>query len=237
MQAIVVADHLEDRELLAYVLRHNGLAVASTTALGPVTATLDERPVDLVLIAPADGAALVPEVAQLRLVTAVPVIALLEDLHESLHCDLLDAGVDLALPRPISTRLLARYVRMLLRRAGAQPSAAVPRLTVAGIVLDPETHSVTMSGHPPQHLTQLEFRLFYLLLTNEGQVLPADVIVERVWGYSGQGNRDLVRGLIRRLRRKLELTAGKPHLIENIPGVGYRFAAELTDAPTHGPER
>lgn len=224
MQAIVVASQDEDRELLAYVLRHIGLAVASTTALGPVTATLAERPVDLILMAPEELGTLVEEITQLRAVTQVPVIALIEGLREAVHCELLDAGVDLVLARPFSSRLLARYARMVLRRSGAVPASVLPTLTVEGIVLDPGTRMVTISGQAPQHLTQLEFRLCYLLMTNEGQVLPGDVIVERVWGYSGGGNRELVRGLIRRLRRKLEAPGRAAPLIENIPGVGYRLA-------------
>jgi DNA-binding response OmpR family regulator len=234
MQAIVVATQDEDRELLAYVLRHIGLAVASTAALSPVTATLVERPVDLIVMALDDVSLLVEDVGRLRAVTQVPAIALVEGLPESLHCELLDAGVDLVLARPFSSRLLSRYARMLLRRSGAVPVAVLPSITAEGIVLDPGTRRITISGHAPQHLTQLEFRLCYLLMTNEGQVLPADVIVERVWGYSGGGNRELVRGLIRRLRRKLETPEQRLPLIENIPGVGYRFAPGGSDEADRG---
>jgi DNA-binding response OmpR family regulator len=55
-------------------------------------------------------------------------------------------------------------------------------------------------------------------------VAPLDVIVERVWGYTGQGNRELVRGLVSRLRRKVEPDPGAPRFIQNVPGVGYRFS-------------
>jgi DNA-binding response OmpR family regulator len=60
-------------------------------------------------------------------------------------------------------------------------------------------------------------------MTNRGQVLPNDTIVERIWGYSGEGDRDLVRGLISRLRRKIEVDAEKPRFIQTVPGVGYLF--------------
>ncbi len=35
-------------------------------------------------------------------------------------------------------------------------------------------------------------------MTNRDQVVPTEVIVERVWGYAGEGDRDLVRGLVSR---------------------------------------
>lgn len=53
-----------------------------------------------------------------------------------------------------------------------------------------------------------------------------DVIVERVWGYTGEGNDDLVRGLISRLRRKIEPNGETDQFIETIPGIGYRFTID-----------
>ena len=48
-------------------------------------------------------------------------------------------------------------------------------------------------------------------------------IVERVWGYTGQGDRDLVRGLVSRLRVKVETDPRQPEYIQTIPGIGYMF--------------
>jgi DNA-binding response OmpR family regulator len=50
--------------------------------------------------------------------------------------------------------------------------------------------------------------------------------VERVWGYTGQGDRDLVRGLISRLRNKVETDPHKPEYILTMSGIGYSFRAE-----------
>jgi DNA-binding response OmpR family regulator len=74
-------------------------------------------------------------------------------------------------------------------------------VSASGISLDPETRTVHLPDKASKHLTLLEFRLLYILMTNTNQVLPIDMIVERVWGYEGHGNRELVRGLVRRLRR------------------------------------
>ncbi|MEZ4591543.1 MAG: helix-turn-helix domain-containing protein [Chloroflexota bacterium] len=57
-------------------------------------------------------------------------------------------------------------------------------------------------------------------MTNADQVIPVDVIIERVWGYHGEGNRELVRGLVRRLRRKIEPDPSQTTFIHNHPGVG-----------------
>jgi DNA-binding response OmpR family regulator len=55
------------------------------------------------------------------------------------------------------------------------------------------------------------------------QILSTETIVERVWGYSGRGDKELVRGLVRRLRGKLEQDPRHPQYIITAPGIGYSF--------------
>jgi DNA-binding response OmpR family regulator len=223
MQAIIVAGDPEDRDYLSFLLRHAGLAVARTADAHHLPKVLAEHPVDLILLVFDRQSEAVDVTVETRAVTQAPLLLLGERLSEAEHCALLDAGADLVLERPFSSRLLTRYIRMLLRRAGTIPVSVLPELTGAGLRLDPATRRVSFTDGVTQQLTPLEFRLLYLLMTNQGQVIPADTIVERVWGYSGDGSRDLVRGLVRRLRRKIERDPTKRMCVENIPGVGYRF--------------
>ena len=224
MQAILVTRDPDERELLTFLLRHTGLAVATTSELGRVTAKWLERPADIILVAVEDGADLVGEVVGVRGVTQVPLLIISEGLPEASLCALLAAGADLVLARPVAPRVLAQYTRTLLRRATAVPPFLLSSLDLEAIRLDPATRTVAVSGHEPQRLTQLEFRLLYVLMTNREHVVPAEIIVERVWGYTGDGNRDLVRGLVSRLRRKVEPDPDDPSFIETIPGTGYRFS-------------
>jgi DNA-binding response OmpR family regulator len=147
-------------------------------------------------------------------------------VDERLHFALLETGADLVVARPFSARLLIARVRALLRRAGSVPLFSLPTLNIAGLTLDPATRTVKVDDRPSKRLTHLEFRLLYTLMVHRGQVLPADTIVERVWGYSGRGDRELVRGLISRLRSKVEEDARHPSFILTVPGVGYSFCDE-----------
>lgn len=226
MQAIIVAGEPEDRDYLSFLLRHAGLAVARTAEARHLPSVLAEHPVDLILLVFDRQPEAVDVTVETRAVTQAPLLLLGEKLSEAEHCALLDVGADMVLERPFSSRLLTRYIRMLLRRAGTIPVSVLPELTAGGLRLDPTTRRVSFTDGVTQQLTPLEFRLLYLLMTNRGQVIPADTIVERVWGYSGGGSRDLVRGLVRRLRRKIERDPTKPMCVENIPGVGYRFIAD-----------
>jgi DNA-binding response OmpR family regulator len=138
-------------------------------------------------------------------------------------CVLLENGADLVVVRPFSARLLIAQIRALLRRIGGVPVFSLPTLSLSGLTLDPATRTVQVEGQSPRRLTHLEFRLLYTLMIHCGQVLPTDTIVERVWGYSGEGDRDLVRGLISRLRAKVEVDPHNPHYILTVPGIGYSF--------------
>jgi DNA-binding response OmpR family regulator len=106
------------------------------------------------------------------------------------------------------------------------PAFVLTSFELDEITLDPTTRTVTVAGQEPRRLTHLEFRLLYVLMTNRDQVVPTEVIVERVWGYDGSGDRELVRGLISRLRRKIEPDPEQPRFVQNITGVGYLFTLE-----------
>jgi DNA-binding response OmpR family regulator len=236
MQAIVVAKDPDEREILTFVLRHAGLAVASSGDLQRVLANWLEHPADVILISLDSQARLVEDVTGVRDVTGVPLLVIVDAPPEDALCAALQAGADLILSRPVAGRVLAAYMQALVRRSGGVPSFILPRLDLQDVTLDPATRTIEVAGQEPHRLTQLEFRLLFVLMTNRGQVIPTDVIVERVWGYAGQGERDLVRGLVSRLRRKMEPNPDQPRYIETVQGVGYRFIADepLPEPPTSG---
>jgi DNA-binding response OmpR family regulator len=180
-----------------------------------------DRPADLILLA-LDGDPLA-QIRRIRTDTEVPVVMIVDRMGEDAHYHLLEAGADLVLPRPLSTRLLIAQVRTLLRRAGNVPLSSLPTLSLAGLTLDPGARTVQLTNQPPRRLTHLEFRLLYTLMIHQGQVLPTEVIVERVWGYSGRGDKELVRGLVSRLRAKIEPEPRSPQYILTHPGLGYSF--------------
>jgi two-component system alkaline phosphatase synthesis response regulator PhoP len=149
-------------------------------------------------------------------------------VDEDMHHALLEAGADLVICRPFSARLLIAQVQALMRRAGTVPLFSLPTLSQAGLTLDAANRTVEVAGWRSRRLTHLEFRLIYTLMTHRGQVLPPEVIVERVWGYSGRGDKELVRGLVSRLRAKVEPEPKRPRFIHTVPGVGYAFDPDET---------
>ncbi len=207
-------------------LQRAGLAVNMANELERAMKTWLDRPADLILLALDDD---LPEcINRIRAETEVPVIVIADQIKEDLHCRLLEFGADLVIVRPFSTRLLIAQVRTLMRRAGNVPLSSLPTLSLAGLTLDPAARTVQVAGRPPRRLTHLEFRLLYTLMIHRGQILPTEVIVERVWGYSGRGDKELVRGLVSRLRAKVEFEPRNPQYILTLPGVGYSFDPQET---------
>jgi DNA-binding response OmpR family regulator len=53
----------------------------------------------------------------------------------------------------------------------------------------------------------------------------AERIVHHVWGGRTQGDRQLLKQLVHRLRRKIEDDPARPRVLLTEPGIGYRVAA------------
>jgi len=223
MYALLLARNVDEKALLSVVLQRVGLAVTSAGDPERAMQSWPERPADLVVLAH-QGTDPLAGIRRVRSETTVPTIVIVNQVEEDVHCQLLDYGADLVIQRPFSSRLLIAQVRALLRRAGSVPLFSLPTLSIAGLTLDPATRITQVAGQSPRRLTHLEFRLLYTLMMHSSQVLSTETIVEQVWGYDDQGDKELVRGLVRRLRTKIEPEPHQPQYILTIPGVGYCFA-------------
>jgi DNA-binding response OmpR family regulator len=223
METIVISQDAQERDMIAFILRQAGMKVIQKTETNSVIANWTEAPAALLVIVSTNSERTINDLKSFRGLSEVPIIVIAESLSNTRTVDMLKAGADLVLPIPVHPSLLAAYAHALLRRTRAAPLLATPMLDLETIALNPSTRSVRVHGKEAQRLTQLEFQLLYVLMTNRGLAIPTDVLVERVWGYSDKGNRELVRGLVSRLRAKIEHDPSSPEFIHTIPGMGYLF--------------
>ncbi|MBC7744468.1 MAG: response regulator transcription factor [Flavobacterium sp.] len=89
----------------------------------------------------------------------------------------------------------------------------------------PNTHSLIKDGKKTE-LTILENRILLYFLKNENKVINRDELMMVVWGYNSDVNTRTLDMHIVRLRKKIEDNPDRPHYLQTIRGVGYRFAAE-----------
>lgn len=128
----------------------------------------------------------------------------------------LESGADDYLVKPFAFEELLARVHALLRRQ--QPTS--PELVkFSDLVLNTGSRTARRGNREVQ-LSTTEFKLLELFARHPGQVLPRELIMERVWGYDFEGDSNILEVYVRYLRGKLE-AGGEPRLIHTMRGSGY----------------
>ncbi|MEJ2749630.1 MAG: response regulator transcription factor, partial [Anaerolineae bacterium] len=172
----------------------------------------------------------------LRQELSTPVLMLTARAEEVDKIVGLEMGADDYLTKPFSMRELLARVKALLRRveiireelAAEQGETAVPPspqtavLTFGNLVIDGGRREVRLDGQPLR-IKPKEFELLLFLARHRGIALSRDLILERVWGWSYDGNSRTVDVHVRWLREKIEPVPSQARRIVTVRSVGYRF--------------
>jgi len=223
MKVIVFATDMAEGDLLRQAIIYAGVEAEVYVQMKQALADWSENAADLIILTSDAETAPLKQVRDIREITYTPLMVITDPVVEAVHCDILQAGADLVLMRPVGPRVLVAYVQVLLRRVDVVPQSVLNPFQLENFSLDSATRSVSVEGRASQRLTRLEFRLLYVLVSNREQIVPSDTLIERVWGYENQGDSELLRGLISRVRRKVEPDPQNPRYIENVSALGYRF--------------
>jgi DNA-binding response OmpR family regulator len=95
-------------------------------------------------------------------------------------------------------------------------------LLFGNLVIDPKRREVRLDEDAVR-LKPKEFDLLTFLARNHGMALSRDLIQERVWGWSYEGNSRTVDVHVRWLREKIEPDPKNAARIVTVRGIGYRF--------------
>lgn len=149
---------------------------------------------------------------------AVPVLLLTAKNQVEDKVEGLDLGADDYLTKPFETPELLARVRSMLRR----PTAFVgSQLEYGELILD-RNLNVMRSKDKEVVLNNREFQLMELFLMNRNQVLPTEMIMEKLWGLDSDAEINVVWVNISSLRKKLQ-QIGNPIKIIVARGIGYKL--------------
>ncbi|WP_245566280.1 response regulator transcription factor [Stappia stellulata] len=151
----------------------------------------------------------------------VPIIVLTALQGASEKVATLDLGADDYVTKPFNSDELLARIRSCLGRADR--SAGITRqIKVGPIEVDLDAHSVRKSGAEAK-LTPKEFSLLAELAAHPGKVLTHTHLLRELRGHAYTDKVEYLRVTVRSLRKKREDDPSSQSLIQNEPGIGYRF--------------
>lgn len=227
MKALIVDDDRTLADLIAFTLRKAGFDPYLAYDTAGALQVFEQETVDIILLdvnlpgkpGLRDGFDVCQKIRQ---ISDVPIILLTVRDEEEDILRGLTWGADDYVLKPFSPRQLVARIHSLLRRAAIGKKRGDAPYTIGDIEFTPGLRAFSRKAQEPVILTKLEARLLEYLMLNEGQVLLSENIIDHVWGPSG-GSTEMLRQLVRRLRKKIERDPSEPQLIQNLPGVGYGF--------------
>ena len=160
---------------------------------------------------------------RIRTGSSVPVIFVTVRGDEADRVAGLDLGADDYITKPFSPRELSSRIRALFRRIEAADPPRLQKVVVDDWLTIDFDQSLVRAGGEEMRLRPTEYRLLYQLVSNPGQLLTHDTLLERVWGPEYKGEHQYVRTYVTYLRQKLELDPRNPRYILSERGLGYRF--------------
>ena len=199
----IVEDDRNIQEIELFALKNSGYAAEGFETARAFWQALDARTPELILLdimlEDEDGLEILKKLRTRADTRKTPVILVTAKSSEIDRVKGLDAGADDYICKPFGVMEMIARVKALLRRSGREQE----NLLVCGdVTLDREKRTVTAHGETVE-MTYKEFELLALLLRNRGIVVSREVIMERVWESSFEGESRTIDVHVRSLRAKL----------------------------------
>lgn len=217
---LIVDDEKMITQLLASHLSNEGYIVYTSNSAYGAMEKLNIQP-DLILLdinmPDMDGLDLCRNI---REHVSCPILFLTARVTEEDKVNGLMSGGDDYITKPFGLNELSARIKAHLRRESRSKNNA--RLAVSGkLIVNLDERGVSYEDNNIT-LSKREFDILELLITHPGQVFDRERIYESIWGLEADGENQVIKEHIRKIRLKLFEATGKEY-IETVWGVGYRW--------------
>ena len=214
----IVEDDENIREIESLAMSSCGYEVRSFADAAALYQGLEEKNPDLllldVMLPDEDGNEIVQRLRRRKATRELPVIMVTAKTNEYDMIRGLEDGADDYIKKPFSIAELVTRVRVLLRRT---TPAADDLLCLEEIRMDLDRHVVTVNDEKLE-LTFKEYELLKLFLEKQGSTLSRELIMQKVWDTSFEGESRTLDMHIKTLRQKLGESGRRIRTVRN---VGY----------------
>ncbi|MEY4482882.1 MAG: hypothetical protein RL693_334 [Verrucomicrobiota bacterium] len=136
----------------------------------------------------------------------------------------LELGADDFIRKPFTRGEVMARIRAALRRHRSG-SPANQSFRLSDLVVWPEELRAERAGRTLE-LTPREVSMLTLLRDHANKPVTRDLFLDRCWGQDYFPDSRTLDQHIATLRKKIEIDAANPQIIETVRGVGYRFRGE-----------
>lgn len=217
----LLEDDANIRSFVLYALTNSGLDAKGFERPSEFWKAIKTEQPDLLLLdimlPEEDGLSILAKIRKTPELSSMPVIMLTAKGSEYDKVIGLDSGADDYIAKPFGTMEMISRIKALLRRTASDTKA---EYTAGDLYVNLSKHIVTVKREKIQ-LTLKEFELLCFLLENTGMVLTRERILEKIWGYTFDGESRTVDVHVRTLRAKL---GDCGNMIETVRGVGYKMS-------------
>ncbi|HDR7587715.1 DNA-binding response regulator [Bacillus mycoides] len=227
---LIVDDEKEIRKLIAIYLKNEGYEVLQAVDGEEGLEIVKKRDVHLIVLdimmPKIDGIHMCMKVREIAEMPIIMLSAKTQDMDKILG---LTTGADDYVAKPFNPLELIARIKSQLRRYMKMSGTSVKDesvFEVGDIKINIVTRQVIIANEEVK-LTPREFEVLELLARNQGMVLNAAQIYERVWKEQAFQSDNTVMVRIRKIREKIEAIPRKPRYIKTVWGVGYKIEKDI----------
>lgn len=223
---LIVDDEKEIRNLIAIYLKNEGYDVLEASDGEEGLSLLKKHKVHLIVLdimmPNVDGIEMCMKVREIAEMPIIMLSAKSQDMDKIVGLTL---GADDYVTKPFNPLELIARIKSQLRRyikMNRLDDMDENEIEIGDMRINTDTHEVIVNNEKVK-LTPREFSILDLLARNQGIVMSAEQIYEKVWKEEAIQSENTVMVHIRKIRERIETNPRNPQYIKTVWGVGYKI--------------